>query len=290
MEKIMFFSDSPSDLLPEDTVGEPYKIVSSSVIYDDGRVIKETDVDRDEFYAYLQTCKNIPGSAMGTPDQWIEALKEAIENGYTHAIIYTISSTASSVHQSITLAREAVEAEHPGALTVEWIDSRQYSMIYGRLILESLKQIRQGWSFQKVADDLRERTQRNQGILGTYSLRCMQKSGRISGMAAFAGGVLGIRPILLARDGVIAPVEKVRGEKNLVPALIKHIKERIVNPEEQDVYITHGIVPEEELTIMEIMLLEEVKVRSVRRHNIGVTVVLNCGPETIIVGFYGEPL
>ena len=287
MEKIFFFSDSPADLLPEETAGMPYRMVPSSVVYDDGRIIRETEVDRWEYYEYLKTCANIPGSAMGTPEQWIEAFTEAIDAGYTHAVVLTISSTASSVYQSINLAYEAIEAERPGALVIELIDSRLYSMLYGRLILESLGLIMEGRSFQYVVIALRERLKKSLGIIGAYSLRCMQKSGRISGMAAFAGGVLGIKPVLLARDGVIAPIEKVRGEKNLVPALVRHIKERIIDPEGQDIMLIHGSIPGDELDRLESMLREEVKPRDVVRHPIGVTVASNCGPETIAVSFFG---
>jgi DegV family protein with EDD domain len=263
-------------------------MVPSSVIYDDGRIIRETEIDRREFYEYLKTCKNIPGHAMGTPEQWIEALIEAVKDGYTHVLIYTISATASSVFNSIHIAREMVEAEYPGVLTVEVIDSRQYSMIYGRLLLESFEQNEKGWDFQSIVEDLRGRTKCNQGVLGTYSLRCMQKSGRISGMAAFMGGALSIRPVLLARDGVIAPVEKVRGEKKVVPAIVNQIKARIVNPEEQDLTLIHGSVSAEEIERLEALLYKEVKPRSIKRHTIGVTVITNCGPETIGVAYFGE--
>ena len=289
MEKIIFMSDSPADLMPEETEGMPYRMVPSSVVYDDGRAIRETEVDRDEFYEYLKTCKAIPTHAMGTPEQWSEALSEAVEAGFTHAIICTISSTASSVYQSINIAHELLEAEKPGALTIELIDSRSYSMLYGHLILKSLAQIMEGKSFQEVVDDLKDRLRRTQGVLGVYSLRCMQKSGRISGMAAFAGSLMGIKPVLLARDGSIAPIEKVRGDKNLVPAIVKHVKERIVDPENQDILLLHGSIPEDELNRLESMLIEELKPLRVQRHTIGVTVSTNSGPETIVVGFSGEP-
>jgi len=288
MEKIMFFSDSPADLLPEDTVGAPYKMVPSSVMFDDGRFIPETEVDRLEYYEYLKTCKNIPTHAMGTPGQWHEAFKEAVTGGYTHALIYTISTTASSVYQSIHLAHEMLEAEHPGSLNIVLIDSRQYSMVYGRLLLESFEQNKQGWTFQRIVDDLRERTRRNQAVLGTYSLRCMQKSGRISGMSALVGSALGIKPVLLARNGVIAPVTKVRGSRHLIPAVVQQVSERIIAPETQHLTLVHGSVPPGEIERLETMLNEKIKPLSIARHTIGVTVITNCGPETIGVGYYGE--
>jgi len=289
MEKIRFFSDSPADLLPEDTAGAPYTMVPSSVIYDDGRVVYETDIDRDEYYAYLETCRNIPDSAMGSPQQWFEAFEAAVQDGYTHALVYTISSTASSVCNSIHLAQAMIEEKYPGALTVELIDSRQYSMIYGRLLLESFKQNEQGWGFERIACDLRRRTRRNQAIMGAYSLRFMQKSGRISGMAALAGGALKVRPILLARDGLIAPVEKVRGNKNVVGGIVKHIKSRITDPQDQELMVVHGSVASEELERLDALLDEEIRPKSIVHHSIGVTVATNSGPETIAVGFFGEP-
>lgn len=286
----MFFSDSPSDLLPEDYAGKPYRINSSSVIYDDGRIIRETDVDRDEYYQYLIQCKEIPTTAMGTPEQWLEGFEEAFQNGYTHAVIVTISSTASSVAQSITIAQELFLGDHPGGMVFELIDSRQYSLAYGRLILEALEMSEKGHSFVEIVTFLREGLKRSYALLGAYSLECMRKSGRISGMSAFVGAALGIRPILLARDGHIAPIDKVRGEKNLIPRMAEHIQKYIRDPEEQEIWIVYGSVAAEEIDRLETLLRELVRPKSIRRHNIGVTVVTNSGPECVFVTFSGEPI
>lgn len=289
LEKIMFFSDSPSDLLPEDYKGMPYRINSSSVIYEDGRIVRETDIDRDEYYRYLVSCKEIPTTAMGTPEQWLEGFMEAFQNGYTHAIIMTISSTASSVAQSITIAMDLFLTEHTGGMVFEVIDSRQYSLAYGCLLLEAFQMNAQGRPFQEIVSFLRQNVLRAHAVMGAYSLECMRKSGRISGMSAFVGAALGIRPILLARDGHIAPIDKVRGEKNLIPRMVDHIKEYIRNPEEQEIWLVYGLVPPEEVDRMENLLMEVVRPKCVRRHNIGVTVVTNSGPECVFVAFSGDP-
>ena len=290
MEKIIFMSDSPSDLLPGDTAGKPYLINSSSVVYDDGRVIREVEVDRDEYYQFLKTCKNIPTTAMGTPEQWVESFYQVHSEGYTHVIILTISSTASSVAQSIGIAIELFEADHPEKpLTFEIIDSRTYSLIYGRFILEGLRMNEEGKSFAEIVDYIRKKLPLSQAVLGVYSLQCMKKSGRVSGMSAFVGEALGIRPVLFAQNGKIVPIDKARGDKNLIPKIVDHVKTRIVNPAEQELYILHGSIPAAELDRLEATLSAEFAPRKILRHNLGVTVVTNSGPETIVVVFNGEP-
>ncbi|MDR1735811.1 MAG: DegV family protein [Oscillospiraceae bacterium] len=289
MEKIAFFSDSPCDLLPEDYKGKPYRIIPSSLVYADGHTIKETEVDRAEYYKYLKTCKEIPTTAMGTPEQWAEGFEWAFENGFTHAVIMTISSTASSVAQSIGIAKEIFLANHPDGMVFELIDSRGYSLIYGRLLLDAFEMNDQGKGFGEIVAYLKDAVRRSQGVVCAYSLDCMRKSGRVSGMAAFVGGALGIRPVLLAFDGKIAPIEKVRGEKNLIPRVVEHVKSRAVNPQEQDMIILYGDIPAEEIDLLEKTVKEQLNPRSIWRHSIGVTVVTNCGPETLAVLYFGAP-
>jgi fatty acid-binding protein DegV len=71
--------------------------------------------------------------------------------------------------------------------------------------------------------------------------------------------------------------------------MVEQIKRRIVDPEKQDLYLIHGSVPEEELERLEALLRETLNPRSVTRHTIGVTVITNCGPESVAVCYYGEP-
>ena len=57
----------------------------------------------------------------------------------------------------------------------------------------------------------------------------MKKSGRISAAAAFAGEVMGLKPIILMKDGGTKVLAKVRGDRLVIPALIQQFKARAID-------------------------------------------------------------
>ena len=68
---------------------------------------------------------------------------------------------------------------------------------------------------------------RNAGVtirLGAEVQSLESEGGRISGAAAFAGGVLGIKPVLTARDGRLAILGKARGSKKANNLLAEQIR------------------------------------------------------------------
>ena len=58
-------------------------------------------------------------------------------------------------------------------------------------------------------------------LFAPLDLRFAKKSGRISAAAAFVGDALGFKPIMTFEAGNSKVLSKVRGEKNVVPALLE---------------------------------------------------------------------
>lgn len=284
----MFFIDSPCDLTREDIAGRPVRVNSAEVMYG-GKCEKDIDVDRPSYYKYLVECKEVPNTAMATPEEWREGFEEAYKAGYTHGVGMTISTTASSVLQTANVGREMFLSERPGAMKITLIDSRAYSVVYGCVMQSALELNEKGASFAEIVEHIKFGLRRSHGIMCVYSLKCMKKSGRISGMSAFVGEALGIRPLLRVRDGVIEPVDKIRGDKGVTDKLVDYVAEHITHSEEQTLTILYGLVPEDDIDRLERRLLERVPCKAVRRHTVGCAVATNCGPEVLAVQFYGKP-
>ena len=58
-------------------------------------------------------------------------------------------------------------------------------------------------------------------IFAPLDLRFAKKSGRVSAAAAFMGDALGLKPIMTFENGDSKVLSKVRGEKNVVTALLE---------------------------------------------------------------------
>ena len=66
----------------------------------------------------------------------------------------------------------------------------------------------------------------------------LKRGGRISGATALLGTMLNIRPVLHVDDeGHLINMEKAKGRKNSMRALLEHMKISAIAPEDQTVFI-----------------------------------------------------
>ena len=72
-------------------------------------------------------------------------------------------------------------------------------------------------------------------------LMFLKRGGRVSGAAAVAGTLLGIKPVLhVDEEGKLIPMEKVRGRKASLDALVKHFAASTYARSAQAVFVRHG--------------------------------------------------
>ena len=289
MEKILLIIDSPGDLTKEQVEGMPIWVAPVRITYEGKERLEYYEIDRQEYWKDLDRLEEIPATAQITPPQWMQMYQNAAAADYTHVLVYTLSGTASGIYNASCMAAQLYREENPGGLVIDIIDSRSYSFIYGRNILKAAQMVEDGLPFAQICDSLRELTRRSNGILWVYTLRHMRKSGRISGVAAFVGETLGLRPLLLIKDGYIGPIDKVRGDRNVVPRAVELVKKYAVNPQEQVMEILYSDVPQEEIDLAVKLVREELNPKEIVLQPIGCAIATNCGPTAMAICFYGEP-
>ena len=102
------------------------------------------------------------------------------------------------------------------------------------------------------------------------------------------GMVLHIKPILtLNHEGRVIPVLKVRGRKKAIDKIYELVVERIINPEEQTIFISHGNCLEEAIKLKE-RIESSIKVKNFLISDIGPVVGTYGGPGAIAVFFIGR--
>ncbi len=290
MEKILFVSDASSDLIRSYVKDRPIEILSATLCYAGQEKREFYDITPEEYWKVLESIDEVPVTQQVSPIQFLECYKNALEAGYTHLIVTLISSTASGNYNSAVVALDMFRSETEGSdrLHIELIDSRGYSMMYGHVILEGVRLYGEGIPAEEIVREMRDRAARTQALFMVYTLKHMKKSGRISGMSAFVGETLGIRPILKAFDGAIHPIDKVRGEKNLVPRMIELMGGFVHRPEEQVFQLVYADLPPEEIDRAEALLRENFHPKDIKRTPIGCSVTTNTGPYCLGVIYYTQ--
>lgn len=212
--KVRIVIDSSTDLRPE-IVGRvsvvPLTISFGENVFSDG-----VTIDRKRFYEKLIESDVIPKTSQPAPDAFMKIYEEAKAAG-EEVVVITVSSKLSGTFQSAMIAAE--EYDH-----VYIVDSRSVAIGAGILAEYALKLADSGMEAKDIFEALIEQRQNVRVIAMLDTLEYLKKGGRISAAAAFAGGLLSIKPVVSIEDGEIKILGKARGSKQGNNLLMKEIE------------------------------------------------------------------
>jgi len=121
--------------------------------------------------------------------------------------------------------------------------------------------------------------------MAIYDLKFAKLSGRISAAAAIAGSVLGIRPIMSMINGETSTVEKVRGDKAVIPHLADIAASRC---DGAPFFCVAAGYPVDEAKALEKAITAKLKVKSSGFYRLGAAVSINAGPKAVAVFVLGK--
>lgn len=289
MTKYKLITDSGCDI-PLDMANElDIDILHFPIIIGDRECFTGVDFSNEEFYNILMNESRIPTHSQITAIQFVEKYKEYAQQGIEDIIYVSINSKGSSTYSNAVTAISMFFDENPeytDKVNITVIDSKAYSIAYGYPVMESAKRLKSGASVKEIINYLNDWFNTAEILFAPYSLEFVKKSGRVSCAAAFVGELLGFKPIITFVDGDVKIVEKVRGEKAIIPALIKHAKNKMI-PQTPFICIK-GCLEDEAINFEK----EAIKVlgdNSQGIYSAGPVISINAGPKIVGIVIKGTP-
>ncbi len=188
------------------------------------------DKSTHEVYEMMSQTDEIPKHSQIPPVTFEETFRELYEQGYTDIISVSINSEGSGTFNNSVIGKNDFFDNNPEAkdkIKIFNIDSRCYTIFYGYPIMEAVRKIRKGAEAEDIVAYLEDCFNVCAIYAVPYSLKYARKSGRISAVTAFAGEVLGLKPIIEFADNGTKTIDKIRGEKNIVPKLVECVEKRM---------------------------------------------------------------
>lgn len=221
VEKIALLCDSMCDLPSELTRNYDIKVVSARVIYPSEEYADRVDIQPSEVYDRMPG--EIPTTSM-PPIQEIRDTLEAIRReGFTHVLAVHISTGLSSTAQVVEMA-----AKEFSDMIIEVIDSRTLSMGTGWMVLEAARNIANGWSFQRITDNLRKIQSKVHVYYVIETLEYLRKGGRIGLVAGMLGDLLNLKPIISVNtEGKYFTYCKAKGRRKSIEKLFQIVEETV---------------------------------------------------------------
>lgn len=289
MENYVLFSESTCDLTPE-LVQEMDIHILPMTFTVDGQSYRNYPDNREmtpkTFYDKLRAGSMSTTSQIAISD-YEEAFTPFLEQGQD--ILYlAFSSGLSGTYQASKVAIEELLEKFPGRRIVS-IDSLQASMGEGLFAYTLAMMRKAGAGLDEVAAFATENAQRFCAWFTVNDLMFLKRGGRLSGAAAVAGTLLGIKPVLhVDPEGHLIAMEKVRGRRASLDALVKHFAQSAdKNYADMTIFVSHGDCLEDCQYVA-----DKIKAYGVKRvciGDIGPVIGAHSGPGTVALFFLGAP-
>ena len=157
------------------------------------------------------------------------------------------------------------------------------------LVWYAATKARAGASITEVRDWLEQNKLHLAHWFTVDDLMFLFRGGRVSKTSAWAGTLLNIKPVMHVDDeGHLIPLEKVRGRRKALRALVDHMEASAQQPvAEQTVFITHGDCLEEAEFVAD-LVRERFGVRDIVINYVDPVIGAHSGPGTMALFFLAD--
>lgn len=288
MNRIKIMTDSASDI-PKNLEQElNIKILSFPVTVGDESYLERIDFTNDEFYDILLSTPKIPITSQITSIQFEEEYEKIFNQGYEELVFVSINGKGSNTFNSALLAKDNFfknNCEASKKFKIHIIDGKTYTIAYGYPVIEAAKKAQRGASSAEILAFIEDWVDSVIVYFTPLKLDFAKKSGRVSCTAAFVGELIGLKPIIRIMDGEMKIIEKVRGDKAIIPALLKYAKENMIPT--TPYYIVKGKAEKEGQELFE-SAKKEFSCPAIDILPVGAAVAINSGPQVIGIVIKGK--
>ena len=214
-KKVNIIVDSTADITED--VKERLTVVPLTLRFGDEEYIEGVTIQKKEFYQKLIESDVLPKTSQASPADFSDIFEKIAAAGES-AVVITLSSKLSGTWQSAMIAAREYED------SVYVVDSRNVAIGAAILAKLALRLVDEGMGAREIAERLEKEREKICLIAMLDTLEYLKKGGRISAAAAFAGGVLSIKPVVCIRDGEIVILGKARGSKQGNNLLVSEIR------------------------------------------------------------------
>lgn len=200
--------------------GVAFQSAPMKVITADREFVDDPMLDLEFMIDYFSTYKGRSQTSCPNMEDWLTAFGDADE-----VFCIAITSNLSGSYNAACIAKKQYEETNPGK-RVFVIDSLSAGPELTLLAEKIQEMILSEKTYEEICGYMTE-YQRKTGLLFSLeSLNNFAANGRVSPAVAKIAGVLGIRVVGKASDeGTLEPMDKCRGEKRALAAIVKHLKE-----------------------------------------------------------------
>ena len=241
------------------------------------------NITKSVFYDKLVKCSSLPKTSMINTYRFEEAFDEHIKNG-DEVVAIVLSSQLSATCNSAKQASEKFNGK------VYVVDSLSATAGIKVLIEYALRLINEGKSAKEIFEILEDKKQKLQVRAMVDTLKYLKKGGRVSPLVAFAGELMGIKPLVAVINGKVEVVGKAMGVKKAIDQIDKDIAKLGGIDFDMPFYVIYSGNDNSKVDnyISSHKEMWECGIENVKQNCVGATIGTHIGPGAIGVVFFSK--
>ena len=214
---IKILVDSASDVEKNEAEELGVSMIPMQVRFGDKEYSDGVNLSHVEFFEKLIESAELPQTSQINEFSWEEKFKQLTADG-SEVIAITISSKLSGTYSCAVKAAKKFDGK------VHVVDSIEASIGERILLQYAIKLVKDGKPSAEIVNELNEKKNKIQVLAVLDTLKYLRKGGRISSVAAIAGEMLSIKPVISIVKGEIKLSGRAMGSKksnNLLNQLVE---------------------------------------------------------------------
>ena len=218
------FTDTDTDILPEEAAELGYKLISMPYIVDGVETYPYVDFkefDYHSFYDMLRSGK-LPTTCALSPVQYKEHFEPTFMEGKDILYVH-FSAAMSGTFNAMNIAVKELLEKYPERKFYT-VDTKGITIGSLNIVKEIGDMAKTGASVEEILEWSKTEVDKFAVYFYADDLKFFGRSGRVSGIAAFMGNLIGLRPILtMNSEGKMGSVAKAKGKKATLRKILEYV-------------------------------------------------------------------
>ena len=262
-----------------DCISMPYSYGGEVYYYDLGK-----NTDFKKFYAAVRGGE-VPTTMALNPDEYVEIMEKYFSQG-EDVLYVSFSHAMSATFDHLQTALNQLKEKYPDRKCTIF-DTKSICLGAGIQMEYAAELKNAGASDEEIIAKLTEFRDRSSVYFVVDNLMHLKRGGRLSGIAAFAGTLLSLKPILTIDErGSLKVFEKITGKRKALRKMADRVIETLTGTE-YTVYVLDADCPEDGDALAD-MIREKRPEAKIVRQIVGPVIGSHCGPGTVGVIFIAD--
>lgn len=243
----------------------------------------------EEFYKRIAD-GSMPTTSQVNTDQYVAFFEPFLKDGYD-IVHLSFSSGLSGSYNSARIARNDLVERYPER-NIRIVDTLAASGGYGLLVDIAADMRDHGATVDEIADQIEEMKLNLHHWFFTTDLTHFKRGGRVSAIAAVAGTILNICPLMnVSNEGKLIPRKKIRGKKNVIKEIVDTMKAHAKNGTDYNrkCFMVNSACYDDARAVADLVEEAFPKLAApVMINSIGTVIGSHTGPGTVALFFVGD--